>query len=210
MIIAIFVIFAICISFSFVEERIQERDKIILFVLIGIGMILIAGTRDIHDTPDSNNYERMFYSARTLDSGLREPSFTLIAYSLNELGFGINALFFVYAIMSIPLRLHIIWKMSTMPLITLAIYISHYYQLHDLIQIRTAVASALFLFAVYYRVEKNNKFANIKNARSKRNKIPMPYKNAEIDTIISPRPRKNIYNYHYISIILYRFTLIVI
>ena len=58
--------------------------------------------------------------------------------------------------------------------------------------------------------QKNNKFANIKNARSKRDKIPMPYKNAEIDTIISPRPRKNIYNYHYISIILYRFTLIVI
>ena len=47
--------------------------------------------------------------------------------------------------------------------------------------------------------QKNNKFANIKNARSKRNKIPMPYKNAEIDTIISPRPRKNIYNFHYID-----------
>lgn len=49
--------------------------------------------------------------------------------------------------------------MSSMPLITLAIYISHYYQLHDLMQIRAAVASALFLFAVYYRVEKNNKYA---------------------------------------------------
>lgn len=159
MFIAIIVIFAICISFSFVEEQIKERDKIVLFFLIGIGMILIAGTRDIYDTPDSDNYERMFYSAKTLDSVIREPSFTFIAYYLKELGLGINALFFTYAIMSIPLRLHIIWKMSSMPLITLAIYISHYYQLHDLMQIRAAVASALFLFAVYYRVEKNNKYA---------------------------------------------------
>ena len=36
--------------------------------------------------------------------------------------------------------------------------------------------------------QKNNKFANIKNARSKKNKIPKPYKKAEIDTMINPRP----------------------
>lgn len=159
MLLGILIIFAICIVFSFVEERIQERDKIILFVLVGLGMILIAGMRDIYDTPDSDNYERMYYSAKTLESGLREPSFTIISYYLSSLGFGINALFFTYAIISIPLRLNIIWKMSQMPLVTLAIYISHYYQLHDLIQIRTAVASALFLFAIYYRVQKKNKLA---------------------------------------------------
>ena len=36
--------------------------------------------------------------------------------------------------------------------------------------------------------QKNNKFANIKNARSKNIKIPKPYKNADIDTMINPRP----------------------
>ena len=40
--------------------------------------------------------------------------------------------------------------------------------------------------------QKNNKFPNIKNARSNKNKIPIAYKKAEIDTTINPRPMFNI------------------
>lgn len=125
-----------------------------MFALIGILMILVAGTRSIYDTPDSDNYEEMYYSVNTLDNDLREPTFTYLSYYLNSAGFGVNALFLAYAIFSVPLRLCAIWKMSKLPLLTLGVYISFYYQLHDLIQMRCAVASALFLLALYYRVEK--------------------------------------------------------
>lgn len=152
--ITLFIIIFICISFSFIEERFQQRDKILLYAFIGMIMIFIAGSRSIYDTPDSDNYESMYYSVRSLDNNLREPTFTFMSYCLNTAGFGINALFFAYAILSIPIRLCAIWKMSKLPFLTLGVYISFYYQLHDLIQMRCAVASALFLLSIYYRIEK--------------------------------------------------------
>lgn len=154
MALAILTIFTICMSLSFVEERMKRRDILLVIMLIGIVMIIIAGTRGPKDTPDSYEYEEAFNSIHSLDSSiLMEPSFIYISYFLNTLGLGLNALFFVYAFLSIPIRIGAIWKMSKLPLLTLSIYISFYYQLHDLIQIRCAVASALFLYAVYYCAE---------------------------------------------------------
>ncbi len=134
---------------------------IIVFALIGVAMIMIAGTRDVLDTPDSKNYESMFYSSGKMDisEDFREPTFMIMASTLNSLGLGINALFFAYAILSIPIRLGAIWKMSKLPLLTLSIYISFYYQLHDLVQIRCAVASALFIMAVYLHSKQQEKYA---------------------------------------------------
>lgn len=155
MLIAIFFIFLVCVSFSFFEENLRKRDKLLLFAFIGLVMILIAGTRGVLDTPDSAMYEVNFDEATSLDSSdsLQEPSFTFISYFVKLLGLGINGLFFVYALLSIPFRLGAIWKLSKIPILTLSIYISFYYQLHDLVQIRCAVASAFFLFAVYYKAE---------------------------------------------------------
>ena len=121
---------------------------------IGVTMVVIAGSRSPYDTPDSDNYELMYYSVNSLDDLIREPSFVYLSYYLNTFGFGINALFFAYAIMSVPLRLEAICKLSPLPILTLSIYISYFYQLHDLMQMRTAVASSLFLFAIYFRAEK--------------------------------------------------------
>jgi len=155
MALAILTIFAICMSLSFMEERMKARDVFLVMMLIGIVMIIIAGTRGPEDTPDSQEYENTFNSIRSLDGSKinMEPSFIYISYLLNTLGLGLNALFFTYAFLSIPIRLGAIWKMSKLPLLTLSIYISFYYQLHDLVQIRCAVASSLFLFAVYYCAE---------------------------------------------------------
>ena len=155
MLIAIFFIFLLCVSFSFFEENLRKRDKLLLIAFVGLIMILIAGTRSVLDTPDSEMYELNFNEASSLDASdsLQEPSFTYISYYINLLGLGINGLFFVYALLSIPLRIGAIWKLSKLPILTLSIYISFYYQLHDLVQIRCAVASALFMFAVYYKAE---------------------------------------------------------
>ena len=123
-------------------------------------MIMIAGFRVAGVTPDSEAYESMYYSgSKSITDKLTEPSFLFIRDILLSYHLGINALFFVYALISVPLRLTAIWKLSSLPLLTLCMYISHYYLLHDVVQMRCAVASALFLLALYYRLEHKNRIA---------------------------------------------------
>lgn len=150
MFIALFLLFIACLCLSSFEERLNERDKKLSYILLGIVMILIAGLRIPTETPDSESYELMYYG-KTLN--LVEPTFILFSNFLLDLSLGVNALFLTYAAISIPLRLVAIWKLSNLPLLTLCIYISHYYLLHDIVEMRCAVASALFLLAIYYRLE---------------------------------------------------------
>ena len=160
MIISLILLFFICLSLSFVEEQLKDSEKRILYIVLGFVMILIAGLREVGSTPDSASYEEMFYAKEgDLMVLLREPSFTFIVDMLHSLALGVNALFFVYAILSIPLHLTFFWKVSKLPFLTLTIYLSYYYMMHDLVQIRCAVASGLFLWAIYLYVEKKKVYA---------------------------------------------------
>ena len=125
MIISLALLFVICMTSSFFEERLLQRDKVILYVLFGIAMVLITGLREVGVTPDSDAYEIMYTGGgNVLLEELMEPSFTFIANILNSFSLGINALFITYALISIGLHLPILWKMSRLPLVTLTIYIS--------------------------------------------------------------------------------------
>jgi len=155
MVASLVLLFLACMSLSFVEERLSDRDKMILYAMLGFAMIMIAGTREVGSTPDTVNYEEMYYAKEgDLMVLLREPSFGFIVSLLQSFGLGINALFFAYAILSIPIHLCVFWRMSRIPLLTLTIYISYYYMMHDMVQIRAGVASGLFLWAIYFYVEK--------------------------------------------------------
>ena len=151
MIISLILLFFICLSLSFVEEQLKDSEKRILYIVLGFVMILIAGLREVGSTPDSASYEEMFYAKEgDLMALLREPSFDIISSFLHSLSLGINGLFFAYAIISVPIQLSALWKLSKIPLLTLTIYISYYYMIHDMVQIRCAVASGLFLWAIYF------------------------------------------------------------
>lgn len=151
MFISLVLLFITCLSLAFLEERLVDKDKKLLYAIMGVVMILIAGLRIPGATPDSDVYESMYYSKATL---LVEPSFTLLSDLFLSMSLGVNALFITYAAISVPLRLNAISKLSSFPLLTLSIYISHYYMLHDVVEMRCAVASALFLLAVYYKLER--------------------------------------------------------
>lgn len=155
MVVALLLLFFTCLALSFYEEQFNDRDKKIIYVVLGIAMILVAGLREVGATPDSDSYEQMFYAKEDdLMVMLREPSFNLIVDVLQSFSLGVNALFFTYAIISIPIHLSAFWRMSRLPLLTLTIYLSYYYMMHDMVQIRCAVASGLFLWALYFFVEK--------------------------------------------------------
>lgn len=154
MVVSLVLLFITCLSLSFVEERLSDRDKKILYIIFGCVMIMIAGMREVGSTPDTESYEAMYYSKEgDLTALLREPSFDIITGILQSMSLGINGLFFAYAILSVPIHLTALWKFSRIPLLTLTIYLSYYYMMHDMVQIRCAVASGLFLWAIYFYVE---------------------------------------------------------
>lgn len=152
MVIALVIVFVISLSLSFIEDRMIKRDKILSYAIIGFILICIAGSRSIYDTPDSMEYEQMYYQSGggSLRELADEPTFRFFSLTLRDLGLGINALFFLYAMISVPLHLWSFWKMSKLPLLTLVVYLSYYFQMHDLVQMRCSVASALFLFSIYF------------------------------------------------------------
>ena len=159
MVISLVVLFITCLSLSFYEEQLTKREKMMAYVLLGIAMIMIAGMRSVGSTPDTEAYEAMFYARENdLTLMLREPSFNMIVSTLNGFGFGVGALFFTYAILSIPIHLTAFWRISRLPLLTLTIYISYYYMMHDMVQIRCGVASGLFLWAICFYVEKKKMY----------------------------------------------------
>ena len=111
MVISLVLLFITCLSLSFVEDRLSDRDKKILYVLFGIAMILIAGLREVGSTPDTASYEEMYYAKEgDLMALLREPSFGIITDILQSMSLGISALFFTYAIIAIPIQLSALWK----------------------------------------------------------------------------------------------------
>lgn len=155
MVVSLVLLFITCASLSFVEDRLTDRDKKIIYMLLGIVMILIAGLREVGSTPDTETYEEMFYSKEdSMILLVTEPSFRQISAFLHSLSLGVNALFLVYAIISIPIHLTALWRISRIPFLTLTIYISYYYMMHDMVQMRCGVAAGLFLWAIYFYVEK--------------------------------------------------------
>ena len=160
MVVSLILLFFTCLALSFFEERLTRRDKIIFYVVLGIAMILIAGLRAVDSTPDSDIYELMYYGKdNRIVAGTTEPSFVFICSVLNSLSLGVNALFFTYAIISISIHLPFFFKFSKIPFVTLTIYISYYYMMHDMVQIRAGVAAGFFLWAIYFYVEQKNKYA---------------------------------------------------
>lgn len=154
MVISLILLFITCMSLSFYEDQMKANDKLLLYVAFGIVMIFIAGMRAVGSTPDTEAYAMYFDTNSELALILHEPTFRFFINALQSSSLGVNALFFVYAIISIPIHLALFWKVSKVPLLTLTIYISYYYMMHEMVQIRAGVAAGLFLWAIYFYVKK--------------------------------------------------------
>jgi len=160
MVISLTLIFLASLVLSFFEERLEERDKKWLYVILGVAMVLVSGMRDVHSTPDSDHYELMYYGKTTrVMEGLMEPTFTFLVWLLNALGLGVNALFFTYALISVPIHMALFRKMTNIPFTMLTIYLSYYFMMHEMAQIRAGVAAGCLLWAIYLYAEQKKTYA---------------------------------------------------
>ena len=149
----------ITIILCYLEDYIK-RYRFFLYILMGFVMVLIAGLREIGLDPDSENYEYSFqHYYQSFEMGMVEPSFTLISAVLNVFTDNVHLLFLVYAFLGVTIKLYAFKKNLQCIFVPMMLYISFYFVLHDMTQIRAGVVSALFLLAVYHIAKKEKRKA---------------------------------------------------
>lgn len=88
-----------------------------------------------------------------------EPSFLLISYILGFFTDNVHVLFLLYALFGVSLKMFAFRKLSEFYFVPLLCYISFYYVLHDLTQIRAGVVSGILLIALHLITENKKKIA---------------------------------------------------
>ena len=107
-------------------------------------MALLAGLREGNSFHDYENY---FYAYKGYYDAF-EPSFYLIRKVAANVFHTSYALFLIYAFLGVGLKWIAIRKMLPYSLLAVMLYLSHYYTLHELTQIRAGVASGLVLLCI--------------------------------------------------------------
>jgi len=149
-------IFILIFSSLFVSQNINVSKKILLWV-IAIILILVAGLRPPGVDSDSRTYIDVF---NKFDSPLSyfkdysvnsffEPAYYLIP-SIVTINFGLNYLwvFLIFAILGISLKFIAICRLTDFAFLSVLVYYSHFFILHDMTQIRAGVASAILLLCI--------------------------------------------------------------
>jgi len=129
-----------------------------IFIFVGFVLILIAGFRPIGIDGDSLNYVSVLHislsEANFID---KEPAFWIIN-ELNRILFGGNeqTFFLIFAIIGVSLKLYLIRQYSVTPILSLLTYISMFFILHEMTQIRAGVAIGFVFLALHDLVKKRN------------------------------------------------------
>lgn len=151
-IVVLLLLLTLCLFFSFFEE---EDNLVLQWSFLGIATLLLglAAFRPIGIDKDSLTYVSYFFDRTNSDISV-EPSFQFIVMVIKALGGSPNLLFVVYAALSIPLFIYAIKRISTTPYLSLAIWVSNFYILQNLTQIRVAVSEAFFLLGLVFLLDK--------------------------------------------------------
>lgn len=138
--------------FSFFDLPYKQRS-FVLYTLLFV-LFLNASFRDGSILKDYKNYVDAF---NHIDRAtLMEPTFKVIA-NLIRFVFGENiiGLFLVYALLGVALKVIAIRQLSSFCLLSLAIYISSSYILHEMVQIRAGVCASFLLLSIKPIYERN-------------------------------------------------------
>ena len=119
-----------------------------MFLLFLAGMLVLTCLLKPEEIADYRDYLR-YYNTLSLGLDLNErlePTFLWIA----GVSPSFEVLILLYALISIYLNLRVIQRYSCNVPVSILLYLSPYFVLHDMIQIRAAVACAMMLWAITY------------------------------------------------------------
>jgi len=143
MILAVFLIYTYSLFiYSFINRKSYKCNIFLLFLFL-----LVTAISRPETMLDYQDYKIAF----ELESQRMEPTFLFLSLFIKSFFSGsFIILVIIYALLGISLKIWIIHKCSISFWLSILVYISNFYLLHDLIQIRVSVSAALFLIALYY------------------------------------------------------------
>ena len=136
-------------TFLALIERYIRKYKLLLYFLISIALILIAGLRPVGIDPDSNNYEYTYihYDTPTALEGV-EYSYIFLSMIFNTITSDVHILFLFYALLGVGIKFFAFRKLSNTYFLPVIVYIGYYFIMHECMQIRTGILSAVFLLYI--------------------------------------------------------------
>ncbi len=146
----VFVLLFVFAFFAFFADYVSVKKQKIFYLFLGLLLIFVAGLRIGDKMPDYQTYIGMYQQiAGGSFSYFIEISFVYIAEFANYIAKGqAGLLIFIYAVIGVSVKLFSIKKLSKLYFFSLVIYISNYYILHEMIQIRAGVATGFVLVAI--------------------------------------------------------------
>jgi hypothetical protein len=159
------------IIFSFIgflaigEQLINRKDLLFFGILVIIGLTLFATFRPAGADRDYDTYLYSFglflnpadYFKHFSDWAFFDPFYYLIPSFLKTYvspQYYIILTFFVFAAIAVTLKAWSIYKLSNFFFLSLLVYFSNFFLLHEMTQIRAAVATGFFLTGIYYLEKK--------------------------------------------------------
>jgi hypothetical protein len=139
------VFFALIVTFV-VSNYYKKEQKTIVFVYAFL--MLFAGLRPGDCCNDYWNYVELFKTSRSIGLFQLEPTFFVIVAITNLLSTGTTGFFILYALVALLLKYFAIRRLTQFHFLTLIYFFGYFFLVHEMTQIRTAVATGFLLLSI--------------------------------------------------------------
>ncbi|RYE13972.1 MAG: EpsG family protein [Rickettsiales bacterium] len=130
------------------------RKEIYFYIFALIILISIAAFRSPSSNNDYKEYVYYYNNLSSLTLQQVEPTFIVIA-NISKVVFGSPiGLFIIYSILGVSLKGLAFFKLTKFYLLSLLLYVSFYFLLHEMTQIRVGVASAILLLSIPFMYDR--------------------------------------------------------
>ena len=147
-------IFILLCGVSAIEDRLTNSARTGAFLVVGLVLALLAGFRPDDVDHDYMNYVGMYYESFAIDT---EITFIVIASIVEMLFDNVVFVFVIYAFIGVFLHLYAIKRLTSLWFLSLLVYLSSFYLLHGMNQIRVGVSAGFFLLALHHLQERDKR-----------------------------------------------------
>jgi hypothetical protein len=147
------IVLFLIVAFFAIIPLIDSKYKLCAFIFINVILVCFAAFRG-EDFTDYKNY--IMYFERNGDIFV-EPAFILISAVIHLFSYNVIFLFVIFAILGVSLKFLAIKELTQLWLLSIVIYISYFYILHELVQIRAGVATGFLLLCIKPIYDRNFK-----------------------------------------------------